>query len=116
MKVCKSLDKPDETRTFDHGKVEVVHLENEVVGRLTLEPGWRWSEHVKPVAGTESCEVEHHQVALSGRLHIKTDAGEEFEIGPGDVMFIDPGHDAWVVGSEPFIAIDWTGGEKYAKK
>lgn len=71
---------------------------------------------MKPVVGTRSCEVEHHQLVLSGRLHVKTDDGEEFELGPGDLMYLGPGHDAWVVGNEPFIAIDWAGSERYAKR
>ncbi len=116
MKTCKNLNAPDETRTFDHGKVDVVHVHEDTVGRFTLEPGWKWSDHVKPVAGTDSCEVEHHQVVLAGRLHVKTDDGEDFEVGPGEVLFISPGHDAWVVGEEPFVAIDWIGGSSYAKR
>ncbi|MEK7407950.1 MAG: cupin domain-containing protein [Acidobacteriota bacterium] len=112
---CKHLDSPDEVRTFDKGKMELVAIGAGAVGRITLQPGWKWSLHVKPVAGTEWCEAPHFQYILSGRLHVVMATGAEFEAGAGEVMFLPPRHDAWVVGAEPFVAIDWTGAANYAK-
>ncbi len=110
------LDAPDETRTFEKGKVELVKIAGGVVGRLTLEPGWRWSEHVKPIAGTKSCEAPHFQYHVSGRIRIRMDDGTEFEAGPGDVTSLPSGHDAWVVGDEPVVLVDWHGARQYAKR
>jgi hypothetical protein len=81
----KNLSSPDETRSFEHGKVEIINIGQGTVGRLTLEPGWRWSQHVKPIAGTEWCEAPHFQCQVSGRLHVQMQDGAEFELGPGDV-------------------------------
>ncbi|MBM3270215.1 MAG: cupin domain-containing protein [Candidatus Sericytochromatia bacterium] len=112
----KNLASPDETRMFEKGRVDLVRLDGDVVGRFMLEPGWHWEEHVKPMVGTDWCEVEHYQVVQSGRLHVKESDGAEFEIGPGEVAHVAPGHDAWVVGDEPFVAIDWGEAGKYAKR
>jgi quercetin dioxygenase-like cupin family protein len=111
----KDFAKADEVRTFDHGQVELVTFGDGSVGRFTLEPGWRWSEHVKPLAGTEMCEAPHFQYALAGTIHIQMTDGTEFDVGPGQVAQIPPGHDAWVVGDEEFVAIDWSGATDYAK-
>jgi cupin domain len=111
----KSLDKPDETRPVDKGKVEIVELAGRSVMRATFEPGWKWSECVKPKVGGDSCHVDHFGYCVSGKLHVKMDDGEEFELGPGDASRIPPGHDAWVVGDDPYIGIDVTGAEEYAK-
>lgn len=111
----KNLKTPDETRNFEKGKAEVVNIGGGTVGRLTLEPGWRWSTHVKPIAGTEWCEAPHFQYQVSGQLHVLTSDGAEFEIGPGEVTFLPAGHDAWVVGDEPVVAVDWQGATNYAK-
>jgi mannose-6-phosphate isomerase-like protein (cupin superfamily) len=113
--VRKPLDQPDESREVDKGKVDVVQLGTGAVMRSTLEPGWRWSESVKPVVGGDSCQVEHFGYCISGRLHIEMNDGEEVDIGPGDVMRIPPGHDGWVVGDEPYVGLDFTGGADYAK-
>src|SRR5512138_554936 len=94
----KSMSQADEVRTFSHGRLEVVNIGGASIGRIVLEPGWRWSEHVKPIVNTEFCEAPHFQYHVSGRLHVKMTGGEEFEIGPGEVSNIPPGHDAWVVG------------------
>jgi quercetin dioxygenase-like cupin family protein len=100
----KSLDSPDETREFvDKGKADIVHLGNVSVGKFVLEPGWRWSEHVKPIAGTESCQVHHIGYVLSGRMKVVMDDGTEAEAGAGDAAVIPPGHDAWIVGDEPCV-------------
>lgn len=112
----KSLDSPDETRTIDKGTVEVVELEGgSTFMRLTFQPDWRWSECVMPVVGTQSCEVRHVGYTISGRMHVRMDDGSELEIGPGDASEIPPGHDAWIVGDEPYVGIDIQGGASYAK-
>jgi hypothetical protein len=111
----KDLNAADETRTFPKGKVELVTIGGGQVGRLTLEPGWRWSEHVKPLAGTESCEAPHFQYHVSGRLHIVMTDGTEFDAEPGQVTALPAGHDAWVVGDEPVVVVDWSGASNYAK-
>ena len=113
--VRKSFDTPDETRSADKTKVEVVDLGGVTAMRATFEPGWRWSECMKPVAGTESCQVAHTGYVASGRMAIRMDGGEELEYGPGDVGVIPPGHEAWVVGDEACVFIDFQGGENYAK-
>ena len=110
----KNLDTPDELREFDKGKVELVTIGGVTFGRATLLPGWRWSECVQPLVGTESCDAPHLQYHISGRLYVIMDDGEDAEYGPGDVSFIPPGHDAWVVGNEPVVVIDITGMKNYA--
>jgi quercetin dioxygenase-like cupin family protein len=113
-----SLDRPQETRPFEQGmgKLELVNLEAGPVGRATFEPGWRWSEHVKPIAGTESCQAAHLGYYVSGRMKVVTDDGQEMEFGPGDFAVIPPGHDAWIVGDQPCVVIDWQGFADYAKR
>ena len=112
----KSLNIPEETRTFDKGKLEIVKLDKGVIGRATFEPGWKWSECVKPIAKTESCQTAHFGYVVSGRMKVVMDGGDEVEYGPGDAMSIAPGHDAWIVGSEPCVCIDVTGAEHYAER
>jgi quercetin dioxygenase-like cupin family protein len=113
----RNHDQADEVRPFvDKGHVDIVKLGDGTVGRGTFLPGWRWSEHVKPIAGTDSCQAPHMGYCVSGRMVVKMDDGTEKEIGPGDVIVIPPGHDAWVVGDEPCIQVDFTGMETYAKK
>ncbi len=114
----KNLDSPDETRTFENGKAQVVALGDFTASRLTLEPGWRWSENVKPIAGTDSCRVLHTGYQVSGRLCVRADDGTEKEYGPGDAYVIPPGHDAWVVGDEPVVTVDMSRvtAEQYAKE
>jgi len=87
--------------------VAIVDLNGNKVARLTLQPGWRWSESVKPVAGTETCQVHHLGVLISGRMHVLGADGVEAEIGPGTAYTIDPGHDSWVVGDEPVVAFEF---------
>ena len=111
----KAFQKPDETREFPNGKVELLNVGDGIVGRLVLQPGWRWSTDVKPIAGTASCEAPHFQYHVSGRLGIKMDDGTEFVAGPGDVTSLPSGHDAWVIGDEPVVAVDWYGASSYAK-
>jgi hypothetical protein len=112
----KSLGKPDETRTFEKGRLELVNIGGGVVGRLTLEPGWKWSKHVRPVAKTDWCEAPHFQVQVSGVLHVVMADGTEFDSRPGDVTALPSGHDAWVVGKEPAVLVDWYGASNYAKE
>ena len=111
----KNLSSPDETRTFGHGKVELIHIGEGTIGRLTLEPGWRWSKDVKPLVHTEWCEAPHFQYQVSGRLHVIMKDGTEFDLGPGDVSVLPSGHDAWVVGDAPVVLVDWFGAVNYAK-
>ncbi len=116
--IRKSLDEPDEVRPFtdNSGRLELVNLDVAPVGRATFQPGWRWSTHVKPIAGTDSCEAAHACYFVSGRMKvIMTGSGEELEYGPGDVAIMAPGHDAWIVGDEPCVVIDWQGFAEYAK-
>ena len=112
----KNLNSPDETRSFPKGKVELATVGSVKFGRATLEPGWKWSAHVKPIAQTKSCEAPHTQYHVSGRLRVRMDDGTEAEYGPGDGGHIPPGHDAWVVGNEPAVIIDVTGLADYAKQ
>ena len=112
----KSCNTPDETRRLaDKGTVELVQLGGVTIGRVTLQPGWRWSEHVKPIVKTDSCQAPHTGYVISGRLHVKMDDGTEREIGPGDTFVCQAGHDAWVVGDEPHVNIDFTGMADYGK-
>jgi mannose-6-phosphate isomerase-like protein (cupin superfamily) len=114
--VHRNFSRPDEVRTFEKGKVEILHLNDGVVARATLQPGWKWSQHVKPVVGTQWCQSSHFQYVISGRMHIKMADGTEFEVGPGDVSFVPSDHDAWVVGSEPMVVMDWHGFEEYSRR
>lgn len=111
-----SLREPDESRTFERGRTDVVHLEQGVVGLNVLEPGWKWSEHVKPIAGTNSCQSAHLGFCSTGHLKVVQDDGTEAEIGPGDTFSIPPGHDAWVVGDQTCVLYDFTGLEHYAER
>ena len=112
----KTFDSPDEVRMMgDKGRVELVNIGGGVVGRVTFEPGWRWSEHVKPIAGTESCQIAHLGYVLSGRQGVLMDDGTELEFGPGDVISIPPGHDGWVIGNEPSVVLDFAGMAHYAE-
>lgn len=111
----KNFSSPDEARTFPNGKVELLNIGGGSVGRLVLEPGWRWSQDVKPVAGTEWCEAPHFQYQVSGRLRVQMEDGTEFDLNPGDVSALPSGHDAWVIGDEPVVLVDWYGASNYAK-
>lgn len=111
----RNLDKPDETRKFTNGEIGVVTVSGIVVGRAVFQPGWRWSEDVKPIAGTESCEAAHTGYIISGRMHVTMDDGAECDLEPGDAFVISPGHDAWIVGDETCVALDWSAAGDYAK-
>jgi hypothetical protein len=113
----KSVEAPDETRPFaDKGHADVVNVGGRPVLWGTFEPGWRWSEHVKPIAGTDRCEATHLLYCVSGRMHIVHSDGTEADVGPGDVASIAPGHDAWVVGDEPCVSVDFGGYAQYAAR
>jgi uncharacterized cupin superfamily protein len=111
----KSFDTPDEVRTFEKGELELVRVGDRVVGKATFEPGWKWSQHVKPLVGAESCEKQQLGYVLSGILHVAMDNGTEADIRAGEVGFLPPGHDAWVVGDEPVVLVDFQGMVEYAK-
>lgn len=111
----KSFGKPDEVREFPRGKVELVKIGNATIGRATFLPGWKWSESVQPLVKTKSCEAPHFQYHLSGELMVKMDDGSTFLCKPGDVSLLPMGHDAWVVGSEPAVVVDFQGMLDYAR-
>ncbi|MEU5397727.1 cupin domain-containing protein [Streptomyces sp. NPDC005963] len=113
----RGFDSADETRPFPDGKgrLDLIETAGGPVGRAVFEPGWRWSEHIKPLAGTDTCQEAHTGYVVSGRIKVVMDNGESAEAGPGDFLQIAPGHDAWVVGDEPCVAVDWTGYGNYAK-
>jgi quercetin dioxygenase-like cupin family protein len=106
----KNMDAPDEVREFEKGRMDVARSDDGVmVGRTVLQPGWRWSEHVKPVAGTDSCQANHVGYVVAGRIKIVMDDGQELDLAAGDAYRIPPGHDAWVVGDEEYVGVDVTG-------
>lgn len=113
----KNFDVPDERRSPDKTVMQVLDLGPVKAARLTLQPGWRWSECIKPVAGTDSCQTHHVGTVVSGQLYVRHDDGTEVQVGPGDAYIIEPGHDAWVIGSEPLVAyeFDSSAAETYAR-
>ena len=111
----KNFGTPDEVREFPKGKVELIKIGGATVGRAVLEPGWRWATSVQPLAKTKSCEAPHFQYHVSGVLRVRMDDGTEFDCKAGDVSLIPPGHDAWVVGNEPVVVVDFQGMVDYAK-
>jgi hypothetical protein len=112
----KSFDKPDETRSFENGVVDLLSIGDSEIGRLVLQPGWRWSEHVKPIAGTDLCEAPHFQYHVSGTLGVLMADGTELVVNAGEVTSLPEGHDAWVIGDEPAVIVDWYGASNYAKR
>ncbi len=111
----KNFNSADEVRTFDKGKLELIEIGGVAIGRATFQPGWKWSESVKPLAKTKSCEAPHFQYHVSGILKIVMDDGTEKELKAGDVSLFPSGHDAWVVGNEPVVVVDFQGMVDYAK-
>lgn len=111
----KRFSEPDETRSFERGRVDLVIIGGSQIGQLTLEPGWSWSAHVKPIAGTDLCEAPHFQYQLSGALGWRMADGSEMETHAGDVVAMPQGHDAWVIGDENVVVVDWWGASNYAK-
>jgi hypothetical protein len=111
----KPFAKPDELRTPAKARVEVIHLGGFTLGRFNLEPGWRWSECIKPVVKTDSCQVAHVGYVVSGRLTIRQADGTQKTVSGGDAYSVPPGHDAWVEGQEPVVALEVLSAEQYAK-
>ena len=113
----KRFEAPDETRTFadGKGKLALLGVGQLQIGRGEFEPGWRWSEHVKPIVGTDSCQAAHTGYVLEGRMAVRMDDGDEVEYGPGDAFYMPPGHDAWIVGDAKCVLLDVTGMANYAK-
>jgi hypothetical protein len=111
----RDFARPDEVRTFPLGHADILQVGGAEIGRLVFQPGWRWSDHVKPIAGTELCEAPHFQYHLAGTLRIRMVDGSEFDATPGQVTSLPAGHDAWVVGNEDVVVIDWFGASEYAK-
>ena len=113
---AKPLDQPEETRSFESGRVDLVEIAGNKVGRVNLEPGWRWSTSVKPIVETDSCQIAHVGYAVSGRLHVVMDDGTELDIHAGDVYELAPGHDAWVEGDETFRGVEFESLARYATR
>ena len=111
----KNLNSPEETRNFDKGKLDLVKIGGAMVGRAIFQPGWKWSESLKPIAKTKSCEAPHFQYHVSGTIRVRMDDGTERDLKPGDVSLLPSGHDAWVVGDEPVVVVDFQGMLDYAK-
>jgi quercetin dioxygenase-like cupin family protein len=113
---ARSLDAPHETRSFvDNGHLDLVTLGSVTVGRGVFEPGWQWSKHIKPIAGTDSCQASHIGYVLTGQMKVVMDNGDELTVGPGDAFVMPPGHDAWIVGDETCTLLDFSGFAEYAK-
>jgi hypothetical protein len=110
----KSFTRPDEVRQFPKGRLELIKIGNATIGRAVFEPGWRWAESVQPLVHTKSCEAPHFQYHVSGVLMVRMDDGTELECRPGDVSLLPSGHDAWTVGDEPAIVVDFQGMLDYA--
>lgn len=106
--VVRSLDTPDETRKFENGTVEIVQAGPVMISRMHLQHGWKWSTDVGPIAGTDSCQVLHRGYLVSGQMLVRMDDGVEVEINAGDAYFIEPGHDAWVVGDAAVVGVDFS--------
>ena len=114
--ILKRFESPDETRSFEKGKFEIINIGGLTIGRATYEPGWKWSEHVAPLAGTDRCEVEHVGMVLSGRAVAAMSEEEIINLTPGTMFYIPPRpHDSWVVGDEPYVSLHFMGAEKYTK-
>lgn len=113
--ILKRFETPDETRLFEKGRLEIVHIGGMTVGRASYEPGWRWSEHVSPIAGTALCEVGHVGMVLSGRAMAAMKDGSEVELAAGSLFYVPPvPHDSWVIGDEPYVSIHFLGADQYA--
>jgi quercetin dioxygenase-like cupin family protein len=113
--VIRRFESPDESRAFPKGRFELVQLGGLTIGRARYEPGWRWSEHVGPDVGRKTCDVEHVGLVVSGHAKVLMEDGEEVDLTPGDLFFVPPGHDSWVVGSEPYVSLHLMGAERYGK-
>jgi ethanolamine utilization protein EutQ (cupin superfamily) len=112
----RNFEKADEVREVPKGRLELLHVGGRVIGRAILEPGWRWSESVQPIAKTKFCEAPHFQYHVAGVLRVRMEDGTEFECRPGDISLLPAGHDAWVVGDEPVVIVDFQGMKDYATR
>ena len=110
------FESPTEVREFEKGRFEIVRIGETTVGRATYEPGWKWSEHVGPTTGTDSCQVEHVGLVVSGQAAVRMDDGTERVMKPGDLFHVPPGHDSWVVGDEPYVSLHFLGADEYARE
>lgn len=114
--ILKRFDNPDETRLFEKGKFEIIKIAGLTIGRATYEPGWKWSEHVSPIAGTAFCEVEHVGLVVSGTAVAAMQDGQVHQLSPGTIFYIPPTpHDSWVVGDEPYVSLHFLGADSYTK-
>lgn len=114
--LIKRFDAPDEVRVFEKGRFELITIGAMTIGRATYEPGWKWSTHVSPLVGTASCQVEHIGMVVSGEAACAMDDGRVYIMKAGDVFYIGPGHDSWVVGDRPYVSLHFLGADKYAHK
>jgi quercetin dioxygenase-like cupin family protein len=114
--ILKRFENPDESRTFEKGRFELIKVGEMTIGRASYEPGWKWSVHVGKAMGKTSCDVEHVGYVVSGRATAAMVDGRVIEMKAGDFFYIAPGHDSWVVGDEPYVSLHFMGAEKYAKK
>lgn len=114
--IVKRFETPDEVRMFDKGKFELVRIGSMTIGRASYQPGWKWSEHVGKASGAKSCMVQHVGLVVSGRATVAMDDGRVIEMKAGDLFYIEPGHDSWVVGNEPYVSLHFMGAEGYAAK
>jgi hypothetical protein len=112
--LIKRFENPDEVRTFEKGRFELIKIGGMTIGRATYEPGWKWSEHVAPVAGTSLCQVEHVGMVISGQAACAMEDGRSYVMKPGDIFYIGPGHDSCVTGDQPYVSLHFLGAEKYA--
>lgn len=112
--LIKRFESPDETRTFEKGLFEVVHLGGMTIGRATYQPGWKWSTHVGALTGAQRCQVEHVGLVVSGRAVAAMDDGSIIELKQGDLFYVPPGHDSWVVGNDPYVSLHFQGANEYA--
>jgi quercetin dioxygenase-like cupin family protein len=113
--LIKRFEQPDEVRTFEKGKFEIIRIGSMTIGRATYEPGWKWSVHVGPAAGAKSCEVEHIGLVISGVAACRMNDGRYYEMRAGDTFFIGPGHDSWVVGDQSYVSLHFLGADDYAR-
>jgi quercetin dioxygenase-like cupin family protein len=113
--ILKRFDRPDETRTFPKGKFEIIHIAGKTIGRATYEPGWRWSEHIGAATGSRECQIEHVGLVVSGKATAAMTDGTVYEMKAGDLFYVPPGHDSWVVGDEPYVSIHLMGTSDYAR-
>ncbi len=114
--LIKRFEQPDEVRMFTKGKFEIVKIGSMTIGRASYESGWKWSEHVGPATGATSCEVEHIGLVISGSAACQMNDGRYYEMKPGDLFSIGPGHDSWVIGDQPYISLHFLGAEHYAAR